>query len=414
MVSTLVIGVDEVWLKGANRRRYLAHLRYNIQETLRAFHPTYLQIESEGPLFWVTSHQEFSPATLAAVCKVPGVHGVEVAYKIDEISAERTPLTLDERLQIMGKFLIELGDDLLGKATTFKVDTRRSYKQFPGTSHLISRRLGAMVVQAYPHLRVDLERPSRVARVRIMKRGVFISLRQLKGVGGLPLGTSGHLLCLLSGGMDSPVASYLLATRGSRQTFVFFYAYPFVSHEAKDKVMELVKVLSLYQNVGNLVVVPFAEVQNRIAETAEMSYRTVFFRRYMIRCANMLAQALGAQGLIMGDSLGQVSSQTLENMSALDHDSALLILRPLVGLNKEAIIRYAEQIGTFPISKIPHQDACQLFAPQHPVTKVDLDYWRAYEESQDWNVVLQRALAQREHYTITKTGVIARAPHLEG
>lgn len=404
MSKELVVGVDEIWLKGANRGRYMANLRYNIQETMRQLHNAQFIIESEGPIFWISSAQEFSSDVVKALLCVPGVRNVELAQKVPGVECTREGDEPHQRLVRIAKSAIDMMANEVTATQTFKVDTRRSYKAYPGKSQEISRDVGAAILARYPNLAVDLHHPQTVIRIRILKRGVFVSSQQLQGVGGLPLGTSGHVLCLLSGGIDSPVASYLIAVRGSRQTFVFFHAYPFVGDEVKDKVLALAKILTKFQNVGRLVIVPFGQVQNRIAETALKSYRTLFFRRYMIRCANLLAPLLGAQALVMGDSLGQVSSQTLENIGALDKDSNLLILRPLIGLNKEEIIRIGERIDTFAISKLQHDDACQLFAPKHPVTRPDMEYWHHYDEQNDLSLDLERAVYESTVYTLSKDG----------
>jgi thiamine biosynthesis protein ThiI len=405
-LKDLLIGVDEVWLKGANRSRYMAKLGVSIQETIKEFNQGRFKVVREGPVYWVEGVCEFSDECLQAISCIPGVRNIELVKKLGGQTESNTPLSAIEQVKMIGQVAIDILAGLDRRLGSFKVDTRRSDKEFPIESLEVSREVGNLVLSAFPMLRVDLRNPESTLRIRILKKGTFVSISRYQGVGGLPLGISGHAICLLSGGIDSPVASYLMAARGIRQTFVFFHAYPFVGNEVKDKVIELAKTLTRYQDVGRLVVVPFGDIQNRIAETAHKSYRSLFFRRYMVRCANLLAPKIKAKALILGDSLGQVSSQTLENISVIDQESKLLILRPLIGMHKEEIVRLGERIHTFSISKLPHDDACELFASSHPTTRADHNYWQIYDQKVDLVPMLEEALRVSEVYILTKRGAV--------
>ncbi len=392
MYNIIVMNVDELWLKGKNRPVYFKAIRRHIRELLRAYHPENFTCSSEEQRIVARSESPFSEACIGALLNVPGIHSVAPARRI--------PVAYDAIMPAVTAELNALGT----LPATFKVHTKRSFKGFPMNSMAVSAQLGGLVLAEFPQLKVDVNFPQMVIEVRIMEHNIYISSRKMKAIGGLPAGTSGHVLSLLSGGFDSPVASYLLAKRGCRLSFAFFYAYPFVGDEVKDKIMKLVSVLGQFQRHCKLYIIPFGEIQNLISKQCKLEYRTVLFRKAMLECANLLAQKIRAEALVTGDSLGQVSSQTIGNIAALDSFSAKPIFRPLLGFNKIEIIDLAKKIGTHDISVIPHDDACSLFAPKHPIIRPDTRYLEEFDRELPLAPHLDKCITDAEVYNVSLTG----------
>jgi thiamine biosynthesis protein ThiI len=394
MYKNLIINVDELWLKGKNRPVYYRSVHHHVQELLKHYHTHKLICRIEDQRLIARSEMSFSKETMAALLKVPGIHSV--------IPCRPAPLEVEAILPVV----IEEIDSLDCSPRTFKIETKRSYKQFLKTSMEVSSEIGKEVLVKFPKLKVDLTKPELVIEIRILKSGIYISSQKLLGMGGLPFGTSGHLVSLLSGGFDSPVASYLMTKRGCRLTYVFFYAYPFVGDEAKEKVVGLVKILGRYQLSSQLYVVSFGDIQDKIAKNCRKDYRTLLFRKAMIECANLLAEILDADALLTGDALGQVSSQTVFNLSVLDMYSKRPVFRPLVGYNKSEIITLSRKIGTHDISVRPHDDACNLFAPKHPIINPDKAYLERFSSRFPLDKDLKMQLQQAEVFGISLSGEI--------
>jgi thiamine biosynthesis protein ThiI len=392
MYHTLVINVDELWLKGKNRPLYYRSLRGHIRELLEAYHKEPFTCINEEQRIVAHSELPFSEETIRAFLKVPGVHSIIPAHRIP-VNFQNIFPTVKEELQRL---------EVL--SPTFKVETRRSNKGFPMNSMEVCKEIGTLVLKEFPQLAVELKNPGLVIEIRILANNIYISTRKLLGVGGLPVGTSGHLVALLSGGFDSPVASFLMSKRGCRQTFIFFYAYPFVGDEVKAKVLKLVQILGRYQRHSRLFIVPFGEVQNLISKNCQADYRTLLFRKAMLQCSTLLARKVKAEALLTGDALGQVSSQTIGNISVLDKVSPLPIFRPLLGYNKIEIIGLAKKIGSHEISLIPHDDACSLFAPKHPIIRPSTSYLEKFDKRVQLEEPLNKCLQDAEVYEISLSG----------
>lgn len=392
MYNTLIVNVDELWLKGKNRPLYYKAIKGHLVNILKTVHQHELTCKNEDQRFIVESQVEFSQRVIQSILKVPGVHSV--------VPSKRVESRFDSMVQAA---LSELdGLDFMPK--TFKVRTRRSYKQFSMNSMEISREVGHQVLLKYPDLKVDVKKPELVLEIRVSKSNSYISSKIWNAIGGLPCGMSGHLVTLISGGFDSPVASYLMSKRGCKQTFIFFYAYPFVGEEVKEKIFDLIRVLGQYQNRSSLYIIPFGEFQKLISNKCKPEYRTLFFRKYMLDCASILCRRTGADALLTGDSLGQVSSQTIGNISILDELTEYSIFRPLAGHNKSEIIELSRKIGTHEISILPHDDACGLFAAKHPIIRPDRSYVRKFFEDTSIKEKLEQLLDQSEIIKISVTG----------
>ena len=278
---------------------------------------------------------------------------------------------------------------------TFKIKARRANKKYSLTSQQINEHLGD-VIRIRSGRSVRLEGPDLTCYVDIVEHYAFLYFRRLKGVNGLPVSSSGKVVVLISGGIDSPVAAFKLMKRGCRVIFVHFHSLPHTTPESLDKVRQLVSILNEYQYRSKIYMIPFAELQRQIVAFTPAATRVILYRRLMMRLAEEIARREGAQALATGESIGQVASQTLENLRVISEASRLPILRPLIGEDKEEIIAVARRIGTFPISILPHQDCCSLFLPRHPETRARLDGIQRIESQLDINQMVQAALKQVE------------------
>ena len=276
---------------------------------------------------------------------------------------------------------------------SFRVTTRRSFKAFPLTSPEIDRELGAAIHVA-TGVRVDLEQPELTVFVEVLSDRILYSFERRPGPGGFPVGTSGRVAALLSGGIDSPVAAWRMMKRGCIVVPVHFHAFPLQDHTTIDKVTELARILTRYQLRTRLLLVPFGEVQQTIVASCPAPLRVVIYRRFMVRIAEALAGRHRARALVTGESLGQVASQTLDNMSVIAEAARTLVLRPLVGMDKDEITQQARRIGTFEVSTLPDQDCCQLFVPRSPATAARLDEVQRAEAALDVPGLIRAAARQ--------------------
>lgn len=280
-------------------------------------------------------------------------------------------------------------------SATFRVTAKRADKRYPWTSMDIERAVGEHVCGTTGK-RVRLKQPDLTIYVELASKEAYVAVERHTGPGGLPIGVSGKVACLLSGGIDSPVASYRMMKRGCRATFVHFHGRPFVSRASEEKARELVKILTPYQLTSRLYLIPFGEIQRHIVLSAPAAVRVVLYRRMMIRIAEELARREHCWALVTGDSLGQVASQTAENLSVIEEAATLPLLRPLIGMDKIEITGEAQAIGTFETSIEPDQDCCRLFVPPHPSTKTDLDHIRKLERHLDIGTLTKQGLEAAE------------------
>jgi thiamine biosynthesis protein ThiI len=286
---------------------------------------------------------------------------------------------------------------------SFRVETQRGDKTFPLTSPEINRRLGAAVKEK-SGARVDLTHPEFTVTVEVLPHDAFFGFDKIAGAGGLPVGASGRVVSLISGGFDSPVASYRMMQRGCRLIFVHFHGAPYQDKTSQEKVRDLVRTLTRHQFQSRLYIVPFGEIQRQIVASVARPLRVVLYRRMMLRIAEVIARNEKAKALVTGESLGQVASQTLDNMAVIQQAALLPILRPLVGMDKQEIIDQARRIGTFETSSIPDQDCCQLFVPKHPATKAQFREVEDAETSFDVKELVRLGLdnAVKEDFSFPK------------
>jgi thiamine biosynthesis protein ThiI len=278
---------------------------------------------------------------------------------------------------------------------SFKIDTRRGDKSFPLTSVEINQRVGAYVKER-SGAKVDLENPELTCWIEIVEKYAFVYVERLPGPGGLPVGTSGKIVVLLSGGIDSPVAAWKMIKRGCTPIFVHFHSFPYTNKESQEKARQIAQLLSTYSLKAKVYLVPFAEVQRHIMVDTPLSTRVILYRRYMLRLAERIARTEKARVLVTGDSVGQVASQTIENMDVISRAVSMPILRPLVGDDKLEIVGVARKIGTYDISILPDQDCCSLFVPKHPETKADLIDVEKSEQRLDVAEAMSEAMRSAE------------------
>ena len=297
---------------------------------------------------------------------------------------------------------------------SFRIETQRGDKTFPLNSPEINRRLGAAIKEKSA-ARVDLTHPELTVFVEILPRDAFFGFNKIPGAGGLPVGASGRVVSLISGGIDSPVAAYRMLQRGCRLIFVHFHSAPYLDKTSQEKVRQLVTALTRHQFQSRLYLVPFGEIQRQIVAAVNRPLRVILYRRMMLRIAEGLARKEKAKALVTGESLGQVASQTLENMAVIQQAAALPILRPLVGMDKQEIIDQARRIGTFEISSIPDQDCCQLFVPKHPATKARFDEVEDAESNYDPKEMLRFGLenATEEEFSFPPADEFSKDPGLK-
>ena len=355
-MNSVVVHYQEIALKGKNRPWFVARLAQNLRAAVSDL--DVLKVRVLMGRFEVV----LGPA---ATFEQVGERLRRVFGVANFARAGRARVDVD---LVAAAILADLGERDAG---SFRVTARRADKRFPLTSPEIEREVGGRIKQARGW-RVDLAHPELDIRVEFLNDEVFYSFGTERGPGGLPTGASGRVACLLSGGIDSPVAAYRMMKRGCSVRLVHFHSHPFLSRASQEKVRELAELLTRYQLQTQLFLVGFGEIQREIVLSAPAALRVVLYRRMMLRIAERIARATGASALVTGEVVGQVASQTLDNMAVIASAATLPILRPLVGMDKDEIVAQAEAIGTYPISIVPDQDCCQLFTPRNPATRARL------------------------------------------
>lgn len=364
----LLLRFGEFTLKGKNRSRFERSVHNHIKSVLRPFLKANI-IKEYGRLYVELNGE--SPEALAGALKK--------VFGLVSISPVRVcPSELDSIIKTAVEFV---GQKVLTKETTFKVTARRVWKPFPHSSQEMNHLVGSPLLRAYPQLKVQVKNPEIELRIEIRQERTYLFYEVIPGVGGFPLGTNGKAMLLLSGGIDSPVAGWEAMRRGLEIQCVHFYSYPYTSQLAKEKVMELTRILSGYAGRLKLHLVPFTDVQTSFVGIGQDNLIITLMRRAMLRIATTLAEKEGALAIVTGDSLGQVASQTLASMNVIGRATDLPILRPLVTSDKNEIIRTAIDIGTYETSILPYEDCCTLFVPKSPTTNPNLHVVERVEAS---------------------------------
>ena len=384
MNEIILLKLGEVVLKGLNRRSFEDKLMSNIRRRLQ--HCGKFQVVSRQSTIYVEPAGEGCDMEEAyALCK--RVFGVIAVTR-----ARPCPKDKDAMVSCAKSYL----GDQLAKAKTFKVETKRSDKHFSMNSMEISQYVGGALHDAYPHLKVDVHDPELCVHVEVREKAAYVHGPSEPGAGGLPIGMGGKAVSLLSGGIDSPVASWMIAKRGVQLELVHFFSPPYTSQQAKEKVIALARELTPWCGRMTLSIIPFTEIQEEIRRACPEDHFTLIMRRFMMRLAERVARRTGCKALVTGECLGQVASQTMDALTVSDDACAMPVLRPVIGMDKEEIVQIARKIDTFETSILPYEDCCTVFTPKHPNTKPKMAKILEAEKNLDVEALVDQAVAGTE------------------
>ena len=384
MHEIILCKLGEVVLKGLNRRSFEMKLMSNIRRRTQRYGK--FKIYSRQSTIYVEPAEETCDLAAAydACKKVFGIIAIARAVPCPK-----------EKEAIFATAKEYLGPALLA-AKSFKVESKRSDKSFPMGSIQLSQWVGGALHDAFPHLTVDVHDPELTVYLEVREDAAYVHGPAEAAAGGLPIGMGGHAVSLLSGGIDSPVSSYMIAKRGVQLELLHFASPPYTSQQAREKVLQLARELTVWCGRLTVHIVPFTEIQEEIRRKCPEDHFTLIMRRFMMRLADRLAHELCCKALVTGESLGQVASQTIQALCVSDDVATMPVLRPLIGMDKEEIVRIARHVGTFDTSILPYEDCCTVFTPRHPKTKPNLEEVREYEAALDIDGLCGKALAGRE------------------
>ncbi len=385
MKEIILIKNGELALKGLNRCTFEDILIKNMRRRLKDLGKISIR-KAQSAIYLEPEDDNFDfEEALQRVSLIFGIAGFSRACVCEK--------TVED---ILSKSVVYL-KDTMENIKTFKVEAKRADKNFPLTSPEICRELGGTLLEAFPHLKVDVHNPDRTVYVEIRDFAAYVRAEQLHGAGGLPVGTAGTASILISGGIDSPVAAWTMAKRGLRLNAIHFASPPYTSARAEMKVKTLLSKVARYSGCINLAIVPFTEIQDQIAEHCPEEYFTLIMRRMMMRISERLAANSGSLALITGESLGQVASQTLPALVSTDSVVNLPVLRPLIGMDKEEIITISRNIDTFETSILPYEDCCTVFTPKHPKTRPTLALCEEAEKNLDIETLIEKAINETQY-----------------
>ena len=381
MKEIFLLKLGEIVLKGANKRQFESKLRQNVRRRMRRF--------GNFDVYLMQSTVYVEP--MDELADVDGAW--EACHTIFGVVSLCRCRPCEKNLDaIFDAIENYLGDDL-DSAASFKVESKRSDKQFPLNSIQLSQEIGGRLAEAHPHVKVDVHRPAYTVFVEVRDLAAYVHGPAEPGAGGLPTGVGGRAMCLLSGGIDSPVAAYMVAKRGVEIECVHFFSYPYTSQLAKDKVIELARLVTRYSGKMTVNVVPFTEIQEAIRDNCPEEFFTLIMRRFMMEISQRIAKHDGCGALITGENLGQAASQTMEAMAVTGAVVDMPIFMPLVGFDKEEIVTIARKIGTLETSILPYEDCCTVFTPKHPKTKPTIGQLLNAEKPLDREALMERAIA---------------------
>ena len=384
MNEIFLLKLGEIVLKGQNRKQFESKLRQNVRRRMKPY--------GEFGVYIIQSTVYVEPKSLD--CDLEGAwEACHFIFGVVSLCRCRPcEKNLDRIFEAVEAYL---GEDL-ECAQSFKVESKRSDKAFPLTSIGISQEIGGRLAEAHPHLQVDVHRPQYTVYVEVRDLAAYVHGPAEPGAGGLPTGVGGRAAVLLSGGIDSPVAAYMIAKRGVEIECIHFFSYPYTSEQARDKVLELARLVTRYCGRMTVDVVGFTEIQEAIRDGCPEEYFTLIMRRFMMRIAQRIALEHGCKCLVTGENLGQVASQTMEAMGVTGAVVSLPLFTPLIGMDKEEIVTIARRIGTLETSILPYEDCCTVFTPKHPKTKPTLAQVEQAEAGLDVEALISRALEQTE------------------
>jgi thiamine biosynthesis protein ThiI len=376
--NVILIRYGELSLKGRNQKIFEDRLIRNIREKLKDYESVRVTRE-HGRLFVELGEHPAEPI-MELLKDVFGIVSFSPAIRINS--------QIEEMEQTAANIFSSYPD-----VSTFKVESRRADKRFPIRTSEINPRIGSYILDHFPHAKVDVHHPELEIKVEVRIKGTYIYGKETAGVGGLPVGTSGKVLLMLSGGIDSPVAGYLALKRGVELHAIHFHSHPFTSERAKQKVLDLSKTLTRFGGKIRLYVVPFTHVQTEIRKHCYENYSITIMRRMMLRIAEKVAEQYDLKALFTGESLGQVASQTLESLQAINDVTTMPILRPLISMDKTEIMQIAKKIGTYETSILPYEDCCTVFVPEQPKTKPTIKVCEREEQKMAVEELVSEAVA---------------------
>ena len=387
MFKAFLVKYAEIGIKGKNRYLFEDALIRQMEYVLKDVEGTFRVTKEQGRIYVQTEGEFDYDETLDALKRVFGI-----AYICPVVIRE------DEGFEKLAADVVEYVDHVYpDKNKTFKVYVRRAKKTYPGTSMELSADLGGRILDVYPQMHVDVHQPEILLTVEIREK-IYIYSESIPGPGGMPIGTNGKAMLLLSGGIDSPVAGYMIAKRGVKIDAVYFHAPPYTSERAKQKVVDLAKLVARYSGPINLHVVNFTEIQLYIYEKCPHDELTIIMRRYMMKIAETIGKNTGCLGLITGESIGQVASQTVQSLAATNEVCTMPVFRPVIGFDKQEIVDIALKIKTYETSIQPYEDCCTIFVAKHPVTKPNLNVIKKSEQNLEEKIeeMLETAVSTAE------------------
>ena len=384
MKEMFLLKLGEIVLKGANRRTFEETLKKNVRRTVSHF--------GAFKVYIMQSMVYVEPQ--ADDCDLDGAW--EACGHVFGVSSMCRCRACEKNLDAIYQAVVDYLGDELSVQKSFKVESKRSDKSFPLNSIQISQEIGGRLAEAFPQVAVDVHTPAYVVNVEVRDFAAYIHGPAVPGAGGLPTGTGGRAAVLLSGGIDSPVAGYMIAKRGVELECIHFFSYPYTSERAKEKVLELAKLMTRYCGRMTVDVVGFTEIQEAIRDHCREEYFTIIMRRFMMRISEAIARDHGAKCLVTGENLGQVASQTMDAMAVTGAVVHMPIFHPLIGMDKEEIVTIARKIGTLDTSILPYEDCCTVFTPKHPKTKPSLGPVEAEEAKLDVAGLIAREIENTE------------------
>lgn len=388
MKEIILIKNGEIALKGLNRATFEDIMIKNMRRRLSRFGK--FKITKAQSTVYVEPADE----------EIDLDEAVEILKKVFGIAAMSRALVTQKELEAIQHDAVEYLRDTLAQVKTFKVEAKRSDKSFPYKSPEICREVGGFLLEHYPHLKVDVHHPEIVVTVEVRDFAAYVHAGVIQGAGGIPIGSSGKATLLLSGGIDSPVAGYMMAKRGLVLDAVHFVSPPYTSERAKLKVVELAQEMCEYCGTIKLHIVPFTHIQEQIKELCPQELFTIIMRRFMMRISQQVAKKAGCEALITGESMGQVASQTLGAIACTDRVCSMPVFRPLIGMDKSEIIEISRKIGTFETSILPYEDCCTVFTPRHPRTRPSVSLVEQAESVLDIEALTEEAVSGIELQTV--------------
>lgn len=379
----ILVRYGELSTKGRNRKQFISHLRNNIKFSFVDL-PN-IKVQAERDRMFLTSSDDSEIEAL--IKRLPKIFGIQSFSPVASCS---------QQLEDIQATALQIMESLDSENKTFRVTVKRSDKRFPLDTYELQTTVASHVLRQYPSLKVQLKKPEIDLRIEVLADAVYMMAQVIPGAGGMPLGSNGRSLLMLSGGIDSPVAGYMLLKRGVRLDAIHFHSPPFTSERSKEKVMDLANQLSHFGATVRLHVIPFTEIQQSIAAQIPENVSMTTTRRMMLKIADLVREEIGALGIVTGESLGQVASQTLESLTAINAVTSTPVFRPLISMDKLDIIDIAREIGTYETSILPYEDCCTIFTPSCPKTKPKLEKVEYYESFKDYDELIKEAVENRE------------------